>query len=267
MTRKRRLWKLAGREVVLGEKTLMAGVIELGRTADPDRVFAQALLVQEQGAGLIHLAGDLRAAGEEEELRALVPALKRLQGKVGAPVIVSTGRAAVAERALQLGAEIVYDPWSLSLDPELGRLVSRLRAGLVLAHMRGSPEVWAKQPPVPDVMVRVRRDLEAAVLRARRVGIEPSQLGIDPGLGFGKRREENATILARLPEFAGMHLPVMVTMPSWPQPLSPGASAAHVTAAVLGGASVVGVREVELSKLVVEASDGILEAQQAGGEE
>ncbi|MGH9672020.1 MAG: dihydropteroate synthase, partial [Bryobacteraceae bacterium] len=191
MTRKRYLWKLTHSDVQLGDRTLIAGIVDLARASEPDRVFAQALQAEELGAGLLKLSG-------EDDPRVLVPVLKRLHGHVAVPVMVTTGRAGIAERSIQLGAAIICDPWSLSLDPELARVASRLRAGLVLAHMRGDPEAWARQAPAPDPVARMLRDLEAAVLRARRAGVEPGQLAVDPGLGLGKRREENAAVLAQL---------------------------------------------------------------------
>ena len=88
-----------------------------------------------------------------EELRRLIPVLKRLRGHLGVPVSVDTYKAEVAERALEHGAEIINDPSGLTFEPQLARVVSNHDAGLILNHMRGRPETWAKLAPVPDDLV------------------------------------------------------------------------------------------------------------------
>src|ERR1051325_5565059 len=109
MTRKRSLWKLKGREVQLGDRTLLAGVLNVtpdsfsdgGRYLDPDRAYAHALQLEEHGADLLDIGAESTKPGaarisEEEELRRLVPVLKRLRGKLTIPISVDTYKAAVA---------------------------------------------------------------------------------------------------------------------------------------------------------------------------
>jgi len=122
---------------------------------------------------------------------------------------VDTYKAEVAERALEHGAEIINDPTGLTFEAQLARVVSNHDAGLILNHMRGRPETWAKLAPLPDVMGHIVRDLEATVSRARHTGIDRSRIVVDPGLGFGKRKEQNSAILARLHELASLDLPIL----------------------------------------------------------
>src|SRR5205814_8779245 len=97
---------------------------------------------------------------------------------------VDTYKAEVAERALDTGAQIINDPSGLTFDAQLARTVANHNAGLILNHMRGRPETWAKLGPLPDVMGTVLRDLEATVHRARMAGVDRSRIVIDPGIGF-----------------------------------------------------------------------------------
>ena len=172
-------WKLKDREIQLGERTILLGVLNVtpdsfsdgGKYADPDRAFARALEMEEQGADVIDVGAESTRPGSArisaaEELRRLIPVLKRLRGHLGVPVSVDTYKAEVAERALEHGAEIINDPSGLTFEPQLARVVSNHDAGLILNHMRGRPESWAKLPPVPDVMGMIVRDLEATVSRA-----------------------------------------------------------------------------------------------------
>jgi dihydropteroate synthase len=268
---------LKQRELPLGERTLLLGVLNLtpdsfsdgGKYSDPDRAFARALELEEQGADVIDIGAESTKPGSTrisaaEELRRLVPVLKRLKGQLSVPVSVDTYKAEVAERALEHGAEIINDPSGLTFEPQLARVVSNYDAGLILNHMRGRPEMWAKLSPIPDPMGTIARELDAAVSRARRVGIDKTRLVVDPGIGFGKRKEQNSLIIGSLHALAGLDLPVMVG-PSrksfLAQTTAEGtmfATAAAVAAAILGGAHMLRVHDVREMRVVADVTDEIL---------
>jgi len=278
--RKLFFWKLKQRELRLGERTILMGVLNVtpdsfsdgGKFSDPDRAFAHAVEMEEQGADIIDVGAESTRPGSEriseaEEIRRLIPVLKRLKGRLTVPVSVDTYKSEVAERALDLGAEIINDPSGLTIDPQVARAVSNHDAGLILNHMRGRPETWAKLGPMPDPMAIISKELEATVSRARRVGIDKTRIVIDPGLGFGKRKEQNSLILGRLGQLAALDLPIMVgpSRKSFLAHTDPGetmfAGAAAVTAAVLGGAHMVRVHEVREMRAVTDMADEILRAQ------
>lgn len=279
MTRKRFEWKLKNREIQLGDRTLIMGVLNVtpdsfsdgGMYSDPDRAFARALELEEQGADIIDIGAESTRPGsarisEAEELRRLVPVLKRLRDKMAVPICVDTYKSGVAEKALSLGVEIINDPSGLTFDPALAKVVAQHDAGLILNHMRGTPETWARLGPLPDVMGTIFHDLDAAVNRARRAGLDRSRIVVDPGLGFGKRKEQNAEILARLPLLARLELPIL-TGPSRKSFLPRGdeealryGTAAAVTASVLGGAHIVRVHDVKEMVPVVQLADAVLRA-------
>jgi dihydropteroate synthase len=283
MPRKRFLWKLKQREIQLGDHTLILGVLNVtpdsfsdgGRFLDPDRAFARALELEEQGADIIDIGAESTRPGstrvsEAEEKRRLIPVLKRLRGKLMAPISVDTYKSGVAENALELGAEIINDPSGLTFDPQLARVVVQHDAGLILNHMRGTPETWGKLAPLPDVMGTILHDLEASLHRALRARVERFRMVIDPGIGFGKRGEQNSEILARLTELARLDLPVLAG-PSRKQFLAQSteretqfATAAAVTAAVLAGAHLVRVHDVAEMRAVLSVADAILRNQPQG---
>src|SRR5215467_582277 len=152
-----------------------------GKFSDPDRAFAHAVEMEEQGADIIDVGAESTRPGSErisaaEEVRRLIPVLKRLKGRLSVPVSVDTYKAEVAERALELGVEIINDPSGLTFEPHLARAVSNHNAGLILNHMRGRPESWAKLGPMPDPVGTIARDLDAAISRARHVGIDRSRM-------------------------------------------------------------------------------------------
>jgi dihydropteroate synthase len=279
MSRKRYVWKLKDRELQLGDRTLIMGILNVtpdsfsdgGKFLDPDRAFARAVEMEEEGADIIDIGAESTRPGsarisENEELRRLVPVLKRLRGKLAIPISVDTYKAAVAERALALGAEIINDPSSLTFDPQLAKIAAQHDAGLVLNHMRGTPETWAKLPPLPDVMGTILHDLGATVHRAMRAGLDRSRIVVDPGLGFGKRKEQNAEILARLRELARLDLPILVgpSRKSFLAQQSPEetayATAAAVAASILAGAHIVRVHDVRYMRAAASVADAILTA-------
>jgi dihydropteroate synthase len=279
MFRKRFEWKIRDKTLQLGERTLLVGVLNItpdsfsdgGKYLDPDRAFAHAIDLEEQGADIIDIGAESTRPGavrisEAEELRRLVPVLKRLHNKLTIPLSVDTYKSAVAQKALDLGADIINDPSALTFDPDLARTVGQANGGLILNHMRGSPEIWLKLPPLKDAMQVILKELDAAVHRAMRAGLDRKQIVIDPGLGFGKRKEQNAEILAQLETLARLEMPIM-TGPSRKHFLAREsqegtefATAAAVAACVLRGSHLVRVHDVKAMKPVVEVADEILRA-------
>ena len=281
MHRRRHEWKLRERTILLGERTLIMGILNItpdsfsdgGRYDDPDRAFARAVELEDAGADIIDVGAESTKPGSEriseaEELRRLIPVLKRLNGKLSIPISVDTYKSGVAEKALELSVEIVNDPSALTFDPQLARTVAQHDAGLVINHMRGTPESWSKLPPMKDAMNTIAADLDAGVHRAVRSGTDRARIVIDPGLGFGKRREQNSEILAQLPALSRLELPILVGpsrkafLAQWHK--SPEEAplelmtAAAITAAILGGAHLVRVHDVAGLKSVVQLADQIL---------
>jgi len=281
MARKHFEWKVRDKLIQLGERTLIVGVLNVtpdsfsdgGKYADPDRAFARAVELEEEGADIIDIGAESTRPGsvrisEAEELRRLVPVLKRLRNKLTVPICVDTYKSGVAEKALELGADIVNDPSGLTIDPELARAARQADAGLIINHMRGMPETWAKLPPLKNPLATIAAELDASVHRAVGAGVERRRIVIDPGLGFGKRKEQNSEILARLDELAKLELPLLVG-PSRKHFLAREsaletefAGAAAVTAAILYGVHMVRVHDVKGMKAVVEVADEIAKARE-----
>jgi dihydropteroate synthase len=282
MPRKHFEWKLRDQALRLGERTLILGVLNItpdsfsdgGKYEDPDRAFARAVELEEQGADIIDIGAESTRPGsvriaEAEELRRLVPVLKRLRNKLTVPISVDTYKSGVAEKALELGASIINDPSGLTMDLDVAKKANQFDAGLILNHMRGMPESWAKLPPLKNPAATIAQELDAAVHRAVRTGLDRRRIVIDPGLGFGKRKEQNFEILARLSDLGRLDLPILCG-PSRKHFLSHEnamqtefATAAAVTAAIFHGAHLIRVHDVAAMKPVVEVADEILRAQES----
>ena len=273
---KRYQWKLKNREIILGDRTLLMGILNVtpdsfsdgGKYADPDRAFARAVELEDEGADIIDIGAEStrpgsQAVSEAEELRRLVPVLKRLRDKLSVPISVDTYKSAVADKALEHGAEIINDPSGVLFDVQLPKIVTKFDAGLIINHMRGRPENWARLGPIKDLMRTIRIDLEASLHRARQNGVQKHQTVIDPGLGFGKRREQNSEIIGNLGALKSFDLPILVG-PSRKSFLKKEdaestemATAGAVAASILNGAHIVRVHDVKALKHVVEVVDAI----------
>ena len=245
-----------------------------GKYLDPDAAFAHAVALEDAGADIIDIGAESTKPGstrvsEAEELRRLVPVLKRLQNKLSIPISVDTYKAAVAEKAMEWGADILNDPSGLTFDPDLARVASNFNARLILNHMRGTPDQWMKLPPLKNPMPTVVQELEAAVHRAVGTGLDRKRVVVDPGLGFGKRKEQNAEILAHLGALTRLELPILVGasrkhfLAKESVDHTEFATAAAVTISILHGAHLVRVHDVAAMKVVAEVADEVLRAEAA----
>jgi len=183
-----------------------------GHFLRPEAATALALGYLEEGASLVDVGGESTRPGSEgvtaeEELLRIVPVLERLEGF---PVSVDTSKAAVARRALELGAAMVNDVTALRGDPELAGVVADGGAYLCLMHMRGEPRTMQDDPRYEDVVSEVKAFLEERLAVAVEAGIPEERICVDPGIGFGKGVEHNVELLARLDELVTLGRPVLV---------------------------------------------------------
>jgi dihydropteroate synthase len=286
--RKRFRLRLRSRTLILGERTLVMGVLNItpdsfsdgGAYLDSEAAIARALQLEQDGADILDIGGESTRPGAtsittEEELRRILPVIQVLYGKLRIPMSVDTRKADVAEAAVAAGAEILNDVSGLRLDPRLGEVARRGRAPLILMHMRGTPHTMQQGPFARDVIRDVMVGLRDAVARAKRAGLAKTQLLLDPGIGFGKSHEQNFEILARLPEFARLGCPIVIGTsrkaflgkalagsggPSAPPDERLLGTAATVTASVLGGAHIVRVHDVAEMVRVARVADHVVNA-------
>jgi dihydropteroate synthase len=289
--RKRFRLRLRSRTLLLGERTLIMGVLNVtpdsfsdgGKFLDSETAVAHGLQLETDGADILDVGGESTRPGApsvtpEEEIRRIVQVIRILSGKLKIPLSVDTRRAEVAEAALDAGAEIVNDVSGLRTDPELARVAHRARAPMILMHMRGTPQTMQRSPFSRNILRDVKAQLRNSIARAKRAGIPKTQILIDPGIGFGKTFEQNFELLAALPAFARLGYPVVVgtSRKSFlgKALANPGATgvpsedrllgtAATVAASILGGAHIVRVHDVAEMSRVARVADHILNADKA----
>ncbi len=279
--RKRFRLKLPSRTLLLGERTLIMGALNVtpdsfsdgGLFLEPAEAAAHALEMEQAGADIVDIGGESTRPGSEflsaeEEWRRLGPVLKGLKGKLRIPISVDTYKSTVAAAALEAGAEIINDVSGLRLDGQLASVAARHRVGLILMHMRGTPKTMQTQPFARNVLKDVRQGLKQSVARALAAGVKPSQIILDPGIGFGKSVEQNCELIRELKQIAALGFPVLIgtsrksfigkLLDGVPPDRRQWGTAATVAASVLCGAHIVRVHDVRELRDVVRLSDAIL---------
>ncbi|MCL2381465.1 MAG: dihydropteroate synthase [Treponema sp.] len=221
----------------------------------------KALRAEEEGASIIDFGGESSRPGslyvsEEEELERVIPVVNAFRKRSSLPVSVDTRKAAVARAALDAGADIINDISALCDDPLMPPLCAGRGAAVVLMHKKGVPLTMQEAPLYGDVVAEVGTYLKAAAERAIAAGIPPGKIIVDPGIGFGKRLQDNLELIRRLPclaEICGNDYPVLVglsrknfigeiTGRDVPDRLW-GTLAANA-AAVMGGAAIIRLHDV-----------------------
>src|ERR1700733_1209249 len=282
--RKKFKLRLPSRTLVLGERTLVMGVLNVtpdsfsdgGLYFDSAAAVARALEMERAGADMIDVGGESTRPGADgisasDEIRRILPVLDKLRGRLKIPISIDTSKAEVAEAATKQGAEIINDVTALRSDPRLAQVAARQKVPIILMHMRGNPRTMQKRPFARDVMRDVSVGLRRAVGIARRAGIPKAQVVLDPGIGFGKSAAQNYELLQKLPELArlGHALLVGTSRKSFLAKV-PGAAqdadriwgtAATVAASILGGAHIVRVHDVAEMVEVARVTDAVLRPQ------
>jgi dihydropteroate synthase len=270
-----------GKSLTVGDRTLVMGVINVtpdsfsdgGQLFDPERAVEAGMRMVEDGADLIDVGGESTRPGAEpiddkEEQRRVLPVVERLAPQARVPISIDTYRASTAFACVAAGAALINDISGLRYDPELASVVGANGAAVVLMHTRGRSRDMYQEASYHDVIGEVLDELRESIAFATTAGVGSERIIVDPGLGFAKDARHSYQVLASLSAFAELGRPLLVG-PSrksfLARPLGASvpaierdwATAAAVTAAVLGGAHIVRVHAVAQMRQVVRIADEI----------
>jgi dihydropteroate synthase len=245
-------------------------------SVDVREAVERALAMEAAGADIVDVGGESTRPGAEPvdaktELARIMPVIEAVRGRLRIPISVDTYKAAVADAAIEAGAQMVNDVSGLAYDPALARVVAERGASVVLMHTRGRSKDMYEQADYADVARDVAAELQSRVDAAVAAGVPLTAIVVDPGVGFAKRAEHSYGVLARLPEIAGaLRRPLLVgpSRKSFLRAAAGGAepsgrdwaTAAAVAASVLNGAHIVRVHSVEPMIQVVRAAEEIRQA-------
>lgn len=216
-----RIWRCRGRDVPLG-RTQVMGIVNVtpdsfsdgGCWFDEARAVAHGLRLVAEGADLLDVGGESTRPGaaavdEAEELRRVLPVVRALAEQGGVPVSVDTRRPGVAREAVAAGACIVNDIMPFAGDDGMAAVVRETGCGLVVMHMRGTPQTMAALATYEDVVAEVEQRLAEALAYGDAQGIARDSMVVDPGIGFAKTTEQNVALLAATRRFSEL-APVLV---------------------------------------------------------
>lgn len=286
------LWRLRTRELELGPRTLVMGILNVtpdsfsdgGRFLRRDHAVAHALKMLEDGADLLDIGGESTRPGvpvaesgipAAEELRRIMPVIEDIvRERPDAILSVDTYKAEVARAAVDAGCEIVNDVSALRWDDQMAGEVVGLACGVVLMHTRGRPEEWRDLPPSADILAEVKKDLRDYAQAALDRGVARERIVLDVGIGFGKKYEQNYPLLAGLDRLRELGFPLLVgtsrksfigrTLAANGADAPPGlrlhGSIAAMTASILNGAHMVRVHDAKAAVEAVKVADEILNA-------
>jgi len=185
-----------------------------------ERAVGRALALIEDGADIIDIGGESTRPGAEmislkEEVRRTVPVIFALRDATrdfdSAPIIsIDTRKSAVAGAAIQAGADIWNDVSALAFDPHSEAVAADLACPVILMHAQGSPETMQDNPHYGNAVSEIKDWLAKRIEACEAAGIERDNITLDPGIGFGKRQEDNLAILNRLAEFKDLGCPILI---------------------------------------------------------
>ncbi len=226
-----------GRSLRLGGRSLVMGIINVtpdsfypgsriapapgaapaqgGQASQAERACAAALAMFEAGAAIVDVGGESTRPGAaavslDEELSRVIPVIRAIRRESDVPISVDTRNSAVAQAAIEAGADIINDVSALGHDSAMCALAAASGLPLVLMHMKGEPGSMQDSPFYEDCPAEVLSFLLGAAARAEAAGVARDRIILDPGIGFGKRLKDNLALIARLDELVAAGYPVLV---------------------------------------------------------
>jgi len=259
------------------------GILALsGAAGEVEAALQQAKEFLSYGADILDIGGESTRPGSEpvtaqEEAERVLPVIEAIKSELPEALIsVDTYKAKVAEAAFNAGAHILNDIWALRADPELASVAAAFRVPVILMHNRSNPSSVEVREQLGNAYIGskyenliedVKRELLVSVDLAKKAGIEESHIILDPGIGFGKKREHNLELINRLDEIRTLGYPVLLgpsrksfigfTLDLPPDQRVEG-TAATIAVGIVRGADIIRVHDVKEMARVAKMTDAIV---------
>jgi dihydropteroate synthase len=218
------IWQTSRRAIPL-EKPLVMAILNVtpdsfsdgGKFFSTEEALKHAEKLILDGADILDIGGESTRplsgrVSADEEISRVAPVIEAISKRFDVPISIDTSKSAVAESAVQAGAEIINDVSGLRFDAQIGAVAAKYKTALVLMHLRGTFETMHRQAPVEDILAEVSRGFRESLTRAKSFGVEESRIALDVGTGFSKTFEQNLELLAKLDKLAQMFsgFPILV---------------------------------------------------------
>jgi dihydropteroate synthase len=218
----------------------------------------QGIRMAEEGADIIDVGGESTRPGSDPIT---------IQDT---PISIDTYRSEVAEKALDAGAEMINDISALRFDPRMKKIATERQVPMVLMHIKGTPKNMQENPYYDDVIQEITNYLQESIQLGMNAGIKKENIIIDPGIGFGKRLQDNLNILKNLKRLFILDCPILVgpsrksfigRILDLPVEERLEGSLAALAVSIMNGANIVRVHDVKESKRVAGLVDTILKGE------
>ncbi len=260
--------------------TLIMGILNMtpdsfsdgGQFKSHDKAIDHALKMVEEGANIIDIGGESTRPGAEavqleKELSRTVPIIEAIRLKSDCLISIDTYKSKVAKAALDAGADMVNDISGLTFDHNMASLVAERNVPVIIMHIKGKPGDMQKNPNYDNLIKEVKAFFEVQIAIAKRAGIDSGNIILDPGIGFGKRLEDNFEIIRELGQISTMGYPVLLG-PSrksfigftldLPIEERIEGTLASITAGVINGARIVRVHDIRATRRTLTITEKIM---------
>ena len=269
------------------DKPLVMGILNVtpdsfydhGAFFSRDRALDHALRMIDEGADIIDVGGESTRPFSEptpraEELARILPVIEAVRKHSDVLLSVDTYKAVVARAAIAAGADIINDISSLSFDPDMADVIAESGVPVVLMHIKGTPRDMQKDPIYKDVVGEIREFFVERIAFARSAGIDEENIVVDPGIGFGKRLQDNLAIIRELGRLKELGQPLLMgtSMKSFIGQIM-GTTAledraegtlASVAMSVWNGADIVRVHDVARTRRVITFMEALMASSAPG---
>ena len=212
-----------GKDILLGQKTWIMGILNVtpdsfsdgGFYYKKDQAVDRGLEMIAEGADIIDIGGESTRPGSDpvpaqEEIRRVVPVIAELRKKTKALISVDTSKSEVAQKVLDAGADIINDISAFRFDPKMLPLLARWNVPVIIMHMKGIPKSMQNAPYYDDLLAEIKNFLDERITTATSYGIKKEKIIIDPGIGFGKRFEDNLKLINNLHYLNSLKRPILI---------------------------------------------------------
>ena len=186
-----------------------------GRHATTQAAIDHALRLADEGADILDIGGESTRPGSDavaldDELKRVIPVIEGVRAKTDKLISVDTRKAGVMRRAAEVGADILNDVSALTHDPDALETAVETGLPVMLMHAQGDPKTMNANPQYSDVVLDVFDFLESRIIACEAAGIPKAKIVADPGIGFGKHLHHNIAVMAGLPLFHGLGVPILL---------------------------------------------------------
>ena len=210
-----------GQKSVISKRgeTQLVGILNLtsnsfsdgGMYNDFEKAKEHLLELINDGADIVDIGAEStkaysQAVSSKDQLEKLLPIIDFAKGKI--PLSIDTRSAEVAEECVKAGANIINDVSGLDYDKKMVDVIAKYNVPVVIQHSKGNPENMQNSPTYTDLMEEIFLNLREKINFAQSKGV--NNVIIDPGIGFGKTRENNFEIIRRVEEFQSLGCPIML---------------------------------------------------------